>query len=155
DIGKIGIPDQILLKHSQLTVEEFELMKSHTRIGAEILSGSSFPILHQAEQIAQSHHEAWDGSGYPQGDSGDAIPLVGRIVAVADVFDALVHERPYKAAWPVDRAVAEIERLAGLQFDPDVAVAFAALEHVELTAPMARDRDGERALPRLEAALRR
>jgi putative two-component system response regulator len=154
DIGKIGIPDQILLKHTQLTEEEFELMKAHTRIGAEILSGSNFPILRQAELIALSHHEAWDGTGYPERIAGEDIPLVGRIVAVADVFDALVHERPYKAAWPVERAVAEIEGLAGVQFDPLVTHAFATLNHVELMAPMS-DTPAARALPPLEVTLRR
>jgi putative two-component system response regulator len=136
DIGKIGIPDQILLKRGGLTDEEYELMKSHTRIGAQILSGSDFPTLHQAETIAATHHESWDGAGYPNGLAGDAIPLAGRLAAVADVFDALVHERPYKAAWPVETAVAEISKLSGVQFDPQVAEAFLALDHETLLAPI-------------------
>jgi putative nucleotidyltransferase with HDIG domain len=136
DIGKIGIPDQILLKHTQLAPEEYELMKAHTRIGAQILSGGTFAILQKAEEIAATHHEAWDGSGYPDGIAGESIPLSGRIVAVADVFDALVHERPYKEAWPIERAVAEIRSLSGRQFDPQVAEAFARLDHAALLAPI-------------------
>jgi putative two-component system response regulator len=138
DIGKIGIPDTILLKRGALTPEEFALMQSHARIGAEILSGSEFAILNFAEQIAAAHHERWDGRGYPNGLTGDAIPLPARMVAVADVFDALTHERPYKEAWPVARAVEEIALLAATQFDPEVARAFAALDHLALLAPIAR-----------------
>jgi putative two-component system response regulator len=162
DIGKIGIPDQILLKHTHLTPEEYELMKSHARIGAEILSGSTFAILQKAEEIAATHHEAWDGGGYPLGISGTEIPLSGRIVAVADVFDALVHERPYKEPWPLERAVEEIRKLAGRQFDPDVADVFASLDHAALLAPIERDGEAgagaealERAEQPLEATLRR
>ena len=123
DVGKIGIPDSILLKLGKLTTAEFELVKTHTTIGARILSGSRFALLRLAEEIAFSHHERWDGSGYA-GLAEDRIPLPGRIVAVADVFDALTHKRPYKAAWPVDEAVAEIERQRARQFDPDVVDAF-------------------------------
>ena len=161
DVGKIGIPDQILLKHSHLTDEEFDLMKTHTRMGAEILSGSDFAILQRAEEIARSHHEAWDGSGYPDGLAGEDIPLHGRIVAVADVFDALVHERPYKEAWPIERAVEEINKLAGVQFDPLVAEAFRSLDHQILLAPMEERLapavvvPAGRPEPPLEAALRR
>jgi putative two-component system response regulator len=132
DIGKIGIPDAILLKPGKLTVEEFEQVKTHTTIGAEILSGSSGPLLRTAERIALTHHERWDGGGYPGGLCGEGIPLAGRIVAVADVFDALTHARPYKEAWAVKEAVAEIFHQAGRHFDPDVVKAFARLEHVEL-----------------------
>jgi putative two-component system response regulator len=132
DIGKIGIPDSILLKRGLLTIDEFDLMRTHAPIGAQILSGSEFAILGRAEQIARHHHEWWDGSGYPDGLSGDEIPLAGRLVAVADVFDALVHERPYKGAWSVERAVEEIVGLAGRQFDPEIARAFAALDHWRL-----------------------
>ncbi len=99
DVGKIGVPDRVLLKPGQLELSEFERMKSHTQIGARILSGSSSPLLQTAEAIALSHHERWDGTGYPTGMRRDDIPLAGRIVAVADVFDALVHDRPYKRAW--------------------------------------------------------
>ena len=123
DVGKIGIPDSILLKLGKLTPAEFELVKTHTTIGARILSGSRFALLRMAEEIAYSHHEQWDGRGYA-GLTGDRIPLAGRIVTVADVFDALTQKRPYKAAWPVEEAVAEIERQRGRQFDPDVVDAF-------------------------------
>jgi putative nucleotidyltransferase with HDIG domain len=123
DVGKIGIPDSILLKLGKLTPAEFELVKTHTTIGARILSGSRFALLRMAEEIAFSHHEQWDGRGYA-GLTGDQIPLAGRIVTVADVFDALTQKRPYKAAWPVEEAVAEIERQRGRQFDPNVVDAF-------------------------------
>src|SRR4051794_23791980 len=105
DIGKIGIPDSILLKSSQLADNEYELMKTHTLIGAEIVSGSTSDVLETSAIIARSHHEHWNGAGYPHGISGEEIPLAGRLSAVADVFDALTHARPYKAAWPVDDAV--------------------------------------------------
>ena len=123
DVGKIGIPDSILLKLGKLTPDEFALVRTHTTIGARILSGSRFPILRLAEEIAFNHHERWDGAGYA-GIAGEAIPLAGRIVAVADVFDALTQQRPYKAAWPVGEAVAEIARQRGLQFDPALTDAF-------------------------------
>jgi cyclic di-GMP phosphodiesterase len=123
DVGKIGIPDAILLKLGKLTTDEFALVRTHTQIGARILSGSRFPILRLAEEIAFNHHERWDGSGY-EGIVGDAIPLAGRIVAIADVFDALTQKRPYKSAWPVGEAIAEIERQRGRQFDPALTDAF-------------------------------
>jgi putative two-component system response regulator len=132
DVGKIGIPDAILLKPGRLTDAEFEVVKTHTTIGAEILAGSRSPLLRLAEKIAFSHHERWDGRGYPAGLYGETIPLVGRIVAVADVFDALTHERPYKAAWPVRAAVDEILSQVGRQFDPAVVGAFARLDHAAL-----------------------
>lgn len=124
DVGKIAIPDLILLKEDKLTPAEFEVMKSHTTVGGALLGESQFPILQIAEQIALTHHERWDGQGYPYGLRAEAFPLVGRIVAVADVFDALTHERPYKPAWSVDEAVAELQRQKGRQFDPDVVDAF-------------------------------
>ena len=123
DVGKIGVPDSILLKLGKLTHDEFTVVKTHTAIGARILSGSRFPILRLAEEIAFSHHERWDGSGYA-GIPRDAIPLSGRIVAIADVFDALTQNRPYKEAWPVDRAVAEISDQRGRQFDATLVDAF-------------------------------
>ena len=123
DVGKIGIPDSILLKLGKLTPSEFALVKTHTEIGARILSGSRFPILRLAEEIAFSHHERWDGHGYV-GMSKEAIPLAGRMVAVADVFDALTQKRPYKEAWPIDQAIAEIDRQRGRQFDPALVDAF-------------------------------
>jgi PAS domain S-box-containing protein/putative nucleotidyltransferase with HDIG domain len=127
DVGKLAIPDCILLKPGRLTPEEFDVMKTHAELGARLLSSGSSRVLQTAAVIAATHHERWDGAGYPKGLAGDAIPLVGRIVAVADVFDALTHDRPYKQAWPIERACAEIERSAGGQFDPRVVVAFRAL----------------------------
>jgi putative two-component system response regulator len=127
DLGKIGIPDSILLKLDRLTDEEFRVIQTHTQVGARILSGSRHELLQLAEQIAATHHEHWDGSGYTPGVRGEAIPLVGRIVAVVDVFDALTHSRPYKPAWTVEDAVAELERQSGRQFDPRVVDAFVEL----------------------------
>lgn len=124
DIGKVGIADKLLRKPGRLTPEEFEQIKAHTEIGAEILANSKSEILQVAHVIARSHHERWDGTGYCRKLAGEEIPLAGRIVAVADVFDALTSERPYKHAWTVDEAVAEIERAAGTQFDPLVVQAF-------------------------------
>ena len=123
DVGKIGVPDSVLLKPGKLTLEEFEQVKKHTTIGARILSGSRFNLLRLAEEIAFSHHERWDGDGYV-GIKQDQIPLAGRIVAVADVFDALTQKRPYKAAWPIAEAIAEIERQRTRQFDPEIVDAF-------------------------------
>ena len=153
DIGKIGVPDAILLKTAPLTPEEFGVMKAHTTIGAQILSGSEFAILQTAEAIARSHHEHWDGGGYPYGLAGEAIPLAGRLAALADVFDALIHERPYKPAWELDRAVAEIVSLKGTHFDPDVVAAFEMLDHEALIEPIAHARPAP--LTEFEASLRR
>jgi putative two-component system response regulator len=136
DIGKIGIPDAILLKPGKLTDEEFETIKTHTTMGAEILSGSRSPLLVMAELIALTHHERWDGRGYPRGLRAEQIPLPARIVAVADVFDALTHARPYKEAWAVREAVAEIFHQAARQFDPDVVDVFLRLEHPTLLSPV-------------------
>ena len=125
DVGKIGIPDGILLKPGRLTPDEFELMKTHTTLGGGMLAGGrGLPLLEMAEEIALTHHERWDGSGYPAGLSGLAIPLVGRIVGVADVFDALTHSRPYKDAWTVAAATSEIRGQTGRLFDPEVVEAF-------------------------------
>jgi HD-GYP domain-containing protein (c-di-GMP phosphodiesterase class II) len=124
DVGKIAIPDSILLKPGPLTAAEFERMKSHTTRGAAMLSGHGFALLEMAEAIALTHHERWDGAGYPAGLAGFAIPFVGRIVAIADVFDALTHTRPYKEAWSVADAASEISSQSGLQFDPDIVAAF-------------------------------
>lgn len=123
DIGKIGVPDSILLKEGALSREEREVMQEHTTIGADILGGSKVPLLRLAEEIALSHHERWDGLGYPAQIGGDAIPESGRIVAVADVFDSLTHARPYKRAWSIKEALAELEACGGTQFDPDVVEA--------------------------------
>jgi putative two-component system response regulator len=136
DVGKVGVPDRILLKPSRLTAAEFELMKSHTLIGAEILAGSTWPVLRMAEEIALSHHERWDGSGYPDGKVEHEIPITGRIVIVADNFDALTHSRPYAEAWDPDKAAAEIRRQSGQHFDPDVVDAFGSLDLEFLLVPM-------------------
>ena len=118
DIGKIGIPDRILLKPGKLDAEEWEIMKTHSAIGAEILSGHRSELMEMAREIALAHHEKWDGSGYPRGLAGEEIPLVGRIVALCDVFDALTTARPYKHAWPVEEAIAYIHDNSGKHFDP-------------------------------------
>lgn len=118
DLGKIAVPDSILLKLGKLSRDEFSVIKTHTTIGANILSGSRYPLLQMAEQIALTHHEHWDGTGYSPGVREEEIPLVSRIVAVADVYDALLHARPYKPAWTKDAAVAEIVRERGKAFDP-------------------------------------
>ncbi len=131
DVGKIGIPDEILLKPGKLTPEEFEEMKTHTTIGAQILSGSRFPLLQMAEAIALNHHENWNGSGYPNGTRGTDIPLPARIVAVVDVFDSLTHERVYKEAWPQERALDLIEEEIENKFDPTVAHAYLRLRAPE------------------------
>lgn len=123
DVGKIAIPDSILLKPGKLTAEEFEFMKTHTTLGAKMLSGGQFSLLQRAEEIALTHHERWDGTGYI-GLHRESIPMFGRIVTVADVFDALTNERPYKKAWPYDEAIEEIQRQSGWHFDPRVVEAF-------------------------------
>jgi putative two-component system response regulator len=132
DVGKIGIPDQILLKPAALTPEESDVMKTHTTIGGRILCHSSAPVLQMATAIAFTHHERWDGAGYPAQIKGDAIPLAGRIVAVVDAFDAMTHDRPYRSARPIEQALAELERCSGAQFDPTVVAAFMTLDHVAL-----------------------
>jgi putative two-component system response regulator len=124
DIGKIGIPDLILLKAGELTPEEVALMKTHTTIGAKVLSGSRSRMLQMAEVIALAHHERWDGLGYPRGLKGDEIPLAARVVSLADVVDALASDRPYRDAWPKERIAAEIARQSGRQFDPGVVEAY-------------------------------
>lgn len=129
DVGKIGIPDAILLKTGPLTTGERELMKRHTSIGARLLSDSNSEILQLAEEIAATHHERWDGTGYGGQLAGEDIPICGRILAVADVFDALTHERPYKGAWSSDQAVEEIHAQRGRQFDPRVVDAFLEVRH--------------------------
>ena len=118
DIGKLGVPDYVLLKEGRLTDEEREIMKMHTIEGAGILAGSESPLLRLGEVIARSHHEHWDGGGYPLGTAGEDIPLAGRICAIADVFDALVSVRRYKKGWPLDRALDEFRAQSGRQFDP-------------------------------------
>jgi putative two-component system response regulator len=132
DIGKIAIPDALLLKAGRFTRSEHAVMQRHTSIGADMLAGTSSGLLALARDIALTHHERWDGGGYPNGLAGDEIPLAGRIVALADVFDALTHARPYKAAWTVEDAVEEILRQGGEQFDPELVEAFAELDHETL-----------------------
>jgi len=124
DVGKIGIPDDILLCPGQLTPEQAEVMMSHTEIGGDLMAGSRIPLLDMAEEIARTHHERWDGTGYPTGLSGEEIPIAGRIVAVADSYDAVTHRRPYKPAWTAEEGWWEIARKAGADFDPAVIEAF-------------------------------
>ena len=127
DIGKIGVPDAILLKPDKLNEAETQIMRTHTTVGAELLSKSNIPQMQMAEEIARHHHEWWDGSGYPGNVSGSGIPLAARITALADVFDALTHKRPYKIAWPMDAALDEIATLKGRQFDPQLTDLFIVL----------------------------
>lgn len=127
DIGKVAIPDHILLKPGRLTPDELTIMQTHSARGAEFLRGSSSPLLEMAYHIAMTHHEKFDGSGYPNGLVGEEIPMVGRIVAVADVFDALTSARPYKPAWPLDKALALLREQRGQHFDPQVVDAFFAV----------------------------
>jgi putative two-component system response regulator len=124
DIGKIGIADAILLKPGKLTPSEWETMKSHSAIGADILNESDSDLLGMARMIALHHHEKWDGNGYPHGLAGEAIPLPARIVAVTDVFDALTSKRPYKNPWSIDEAVTWMQDGSGSHFDPAVLAAF-------------------------------
>lgn len=128
DIGKIAIPDAVLGKAGPLTKDEFELMKGHTTIGWRMLAGSSFAVLETAAEIALTHHERWDGTGYPAGLAGEEIPMSGRVVAVADVFDALTHARPYKPAWSTTAAIEEMAGQGGRHFDPSVLQAFLELQ---------------------------
>ena len=151
DVGKIGISDSVLLKAGPLDSDEWETMKSHTEIGARLLTGSDNPLLQMAETIARTHHEWWDGHGYPRGLRGEEIPIEGRICAVVDVYDALLSKRSYKDAWRVDDVLAELERGSGTQFDPAVVSAFLCLApklDAELHASFVR----EQASARLEPA---
>lgn len=129
DIGKIGISDAILRKPGKLTADEFEEMKKHAEIGAEIIGDNESDLLKMAKIVAISHHEKWNGTGYPYGLKGEAIPRIGRIVAIADVFDALTCERPYKRAWSVEEAVTLLQKESGEHFDPQLVPLF--LEHMD------------------------
>jgi len=127
DVGKIGIPDHILLKPGKLSAEEWEIMKSHAAMGAEILNGSGADVLQLAETIAGTHHEKWNGEGYPMGLAGEAIPVSGRVTAIADVFDALTSKRPYKEPFSVDRSFSIIAEERGTHFAPAAVDAFVAV----------------------------
>jgi putative two-component system response regulator len=140
DVGKLGVPKDILLKPGKLTADEFAKVKLHTTIGASMLSAIDSPNMRLAEQIALTHHEWWDGSGYPNGLIGTEIPLAGRIVALADVFDALTRDRPYRKAWGIEETVGQICGLRARQFDPDIVDAFIALNPYELFAALTDDR---------------
>jgi CHASE2 domain-containing sensor protein len=136
DVGKIGVPDSVLRKRGELTGAEWEQMKAHTTTGAALLAGSRSSLLQMAELIARTHHERWDGSGYPFGLRGEEIPLVGRICAICDVFDALSSEREYKHAWPRERVIAELEGKRGTHFDPALVDVFlTVIEGLELEQP--------------------
>jgi len=132
DVGKIGVPDSILLKPARLLPTERQMMERHCAIGADLLSGGKSELLKTAEQIALSHHERWDGSGYPHRLQGEEIPIESRVLAAADVFDALTHDRPYKKAWPLEQAIGEIRQQRGKHFDPLVVDAFLELPHADL-----------------------
>lgn len=124
DVGKIGIPDAVLRKPGKLDADEWAVMRQHVSIGANIIGEHPSGLLRMAQRIALTHHEKWDGSGYPNGLAGEDIPIEGRIVAIADVFDALTSERPYKQAWPVEEAVAFLREQSGQHFDPDLVELF-------------------------------
>ncbi len=151
DVGKIGVPDATLLKPGKLTDAEFGVMRTHTSIGSSILANGHSRLLRLAETIAAAHHERWDGQGYPHRLAGTDIPLAARIVAVADVLDALTHERPYKRAWSVNEALAEIERCSGTHFDPDiVTVCLAVFGAAGVLSPLDTSDAGHDLLPDLE-----
>ena len=124
DIGKIGIPDSILQKSEALNEAEWHIMKTHAQMGQDIIGDDSSELLRMANTVAIAHHEHWDGSGYPNGLAGEDIPIAGRIVAVADVFDALTSVRPYKDSWPVEDALAYLKQNAGIRFDPELVSLF-------------------------------
>ncbi len=127
DIGKIGIPDSVLLKPGKLDKTEWDIMRKHPEYGASIIGEHESDLMQMSREIAISHHEKWDGSGYPNGLKGGDIPLSGRIVAIADVFDALTSERPYKKAWTVERALEIIHKDSGAHFDPELTPVFQAI----------------------------
>lgn len=151
DVGKIGIPDRILLKPGKLDSDEWDVMRQHTSFGAQILEGADSGFLRLAEVIALTHHEQWDGSGYPRGLKGKKIPLVGRIVAIADVFDALTTKRPYKEPFSLEKSYAIIREGSGGHFDPDVVNAFFAVENEILQIKEKYKDEGESLLFQLAA----
>jgi putative two-component system response regulator len=132
DIGKVAISDLTLLKPGRLTEEEFAVMKTHATIGGDLFEGGRSELIRMAHRIAASHHERWDGQGYPEGLAGEEIPIEARIISVADVFDALTHDRPYKKAWTIQEAICEIKEQSGKQFDPRIVAIFLQLPHDEL-----------------------
>jgi putative two-component system response regulator len=132
DVGKVALPIDLLTKPGRLTPLEMETVKTHTTVGSRLLRGSGSPLLDTAEIIARTHHERWDGLGYPDRLAADEIPLAGRLVAVADAFDVLTHDTPYKPAMDVDSAVEEITRLRGSAYDPEAVDAFRTLDHARL-----------------------
>jgi putative two-component system response regulator len=140
DLGKVGVPDQVLLKPGKLTPEEFEIVREHPGIGARLIGETDSEILRMAKVIAESHHERWNGGGYPNGLRGNAIPIEGRIVTICDVFDALTHERPYKPAWTVDQATEELISQRGMFFDAELIDLF--IEHVVPELPWVAGIDG-------------
>jgi len=155
DVGKIGIPDLILVKPAKLDPVEWEIMKQHTVIGVKILKGSDAEFIRLGETIAQSHHEKWDGSGYPNGLKGIEIPIAGRITAIADVFDALTSKRPYKEAFSVEKSLAIIKEGRGSHFDPDVVDAFFTIRDEILSIKKQYGEDNQQAfdIPELKALL--
>jgi putative two-component system response regulator len=164
DIGKLTVPDAILLKPGRLSPEERAIMETHTTAGADLLAKSNIPQMYVAEEIARHHHERYDGTGYPMRLKGSMIPLSARIAALADVFDALTHARPYKHAWTIDEALAEIAALRGKHFDPELTDLFLALvprlqrEHGNLDAYLAEEAQNSpfiRARRKLAAALKK
>lgn len=134
DIGKLGISDTILSKPAPLNSTEVAEMRRHTELGRRMLEGSGSGVLRLGAEIAFTHHEGWDGGGYPRGIEGERIPFAGRATAVADAFDAITHERPYKDASPIEEALLELRLGAGRQFDPTVVEAFLELDHDDLLA---------------------
>lgn len=139
DIGKIGTPDNILLKQDKLTEDEWEIMKQHPTVGAKIIGEHDIPLLNAAREIALTHHEKWDGSGYPNGLSGKDIPLFGRIVAIADVFDALISRRPYKKSWSLEKTCERLRSQAGKHFDPELIDIFLKPETFEQVEKIYRE----------------
>jgi putative two-component system response regulator len=154
DVGKIGIPDAILLKPGKLDPEEWAVMRQHPTIGAQIIGEHPSGLLKTAAIIAQCHHEKWDGTGYPQGLAGEAIPHEARIVALVDVFDALTSVRPYKPAWPIERALKYIREQSGRHFDPALVEAFMRCvpDVLEIRVRWSDERDTEEAEAVIEQA---
>lgn len=153
DVGKLAVRDAILMKPGRLTADEFIEMQMHTEFGADILKDSASELIQTAQRIAASHHERWDGSGYPRGLKGTDIPIEARIVAVADVFDALCSERPYKTAWPVEKAFEEVLKGSGTHFDPSCVAAFRRRwQEIQVLFSSIDEEDVDEAVPIRKAA---